>query len=281
MRKSILISLAVLLALPVLAQAQLKLPRVSQHASLTQTVGTVDMTIIYSRPGVKGRKVFGGLVPYGEVWRTGANEATKISFSDDVTIDGKPLPKGTYSLHTIPGEHEWTIIFNKVADQWGSFTYKQSEDALRVMAKPHTAPFTEWFTIDIPQLNTDDATVELRWDTVAVPFTVGTNSTQKTLAAAKTAVSEAKADNWRTPYQAASFAFDAGKLQDATAWVDQSMKAQENANNLYLKARILAKQGERSSAIRTAQMALEKVTPDNKAFADEIKGDIAAWKAQK
>lgn len=279
MRKSILACIAVLLAVP--AFAQLKLPRVSQHASLTQTIGTVDMTVTYSRPGVKGRKIFGGLVPYGQVWRTGANEATKISFSDDVTIDGKPLPKGTYSLHTIPGPNEWTIIFNKVADQWGSFNYKEAEDALRVTAKPHAAPLTELFTIDVPSATTDDGTVELRWDTVAVPFTVGTNTTAKTLAAAKTAVAEAKADDWKTPSQAASFAYDAGKLSEASAWVGQSLKAQENANNLYLKARILAKQGERSAAIRTAEMALAKVPAGNKAFADEIKDDIQSWKAQK
>lgn len=285
MRKSTLINLAFLVAaLPAVAQMQqtapqpppLKLPRVSQHAVLTQTIGLTDMTITYSRPGVKGRTIFGSLVPYGKVWRTGANEATKISFSDNVTVDGKPLPKGVYSLHTIPGEHEWTVIFNKVADQWGSFSYKESEDALRVMVKPHTAPFTEWMTFDVPQLSTDKATVELRWDTTAVPFTVDTNTTERVMKDAKAAVAEAKPDNARTPMQAASFAFDSGDLSDALAWVNQSIKAQENANNLYLRARIEAKQGNKAAAVKSAEAALEKKPSPE--LAEEIKGDIASWK---
>src|SRR5438046_10342214 len=108
---------AALVALP--AAAQLKLPAVSQHASVTQTVGLTDITITYSRPGVKGSKIFGGLVPYGKVWRTGANETTSIAFSDDVSINGQPLAKGTYGLHTIPNENEWTLIFNKAVEPSG------------------------------------------------------------------------------------------------------------------------------------------------------------------
>src|SRR2546428_13960954 len=117
MRKTVIYSLLVLIALPALAQ-QLRLPRVSPNSTLTQTVGFTDITITYSRPGVKGRQIWGGLVPYDKVWRTGANEATTIAFSDDVTINGQPLPKGTYSLHTIPGKDEWTIAFNTTANQW-------------------------------------------------------------------------------------------------------------------------------------------------------------------
>jgi len=283
MRKSILINVAwaAALALPLVAQQPaptLKLPRVSQHAVLTQTVGLTDMTINYSRPGVKGRKVFGALVPYGKVWRTGANEATKISFSEDVTIDGKALPKGTYSLHTIPGESEWTFIFNKVADQWGSFSYKESEDALRVTAKPHTAAFTEWMEFDVPKLSTDNATVELRWDTTAVPFTVGTGTTAKVMAEAKKAVAESKADDERTARMAAGFALDSGNLNDAMTWVNQSIKAKETANNLYLRARIEAAKGDKAAAIKSAEAALAKVPAANGEFAEEIRNDIASWK---
>src|SRR3982751_1127810 len=116
-----------LITLPVLAQ-QAKQPRVSPDQTLKQTVGLTDITITYSRPAVKGRQIWGALVPYDQVWRTGANDATTITFSDDVTINGKPLPKGTYSLHTIPGKEQWTIIFNKTAKQWGSFNYDQAQD---------------------------------------------------------------------------------------------------------------------------------------------------------
>src|SRR5690348_13483389 len=133
MRKLIL--LAIGLASPLVAQQpqpappQLRVPRASQKQVVTQTVGFTDIAITYSRPGVKGRQIWGGLVPYDKVWRTGANEATTIAFTDDVTVNGQPLPKGTYSLHTIPGKDQWTIIFNKVANQWGSFTYDQAQDA--------------------------------------------------------------------------------------------------------------------------------------------------------
>ena len=153
--------------------AELKLPRISPDAKVTQTLGLTDLTLTYSRPGVKGRPVWGALVPYGQVWRTGANEATTITFSDDVTINGQALAKGSYSLHTIPGKDEWTIIFNKTAKQWGSFKYDAAQDALRVKAKPESSPMHEWLTFDIPQLSANSATVVIRWEKLAVPFTVG------------------------------------------------------------------------------------------------------------
>ncbi len=163
MRKMFLAAAILFMAVPLAAQQaqapKMLTPRVSPKASLKQTVGLTDITITYSRPGVKGRKIWGGLVPYGKVWRTGANEATTFEVSDDVTIDGKPLPKGIYSLHTIPGPDQWTIIFNKVANQWGSFNYDESKDALRVTAVPQKAPFTEWMAFEIPSLSADKATV--------------------------------------------------------------------------------------------------------------------------
>ena len=170
MRKSALL-LLLLAALPLVAQP--KEARVSPDQTLKQTVALTDITITYSRPAVKGRKIFGDLVPYGQVWRTGANDATTITFTDDVTINGKPLPKGSYSLHTIPTANEWTIIFNKTAKQWGSFKYDQAQDALRISVKPVAAPFAEWMTFEIPQLTADSATIQIHWDKVAVPFSVG------------------------------------------------------------------------------------------------------------
>ena len=204
MRKSI-VALA-LIAFPLAAQQtpapQLRTPRASQKQVVTQTVGFTDVTITYSRPGVKGRQIWGGLVPYDKVWRTGANEATTIAFSDDVTINGQPLPKGTYSLHTIPGKDEWTIVFNTTANQWGSFNYDPAKDALRVKAKPHGDEFHEWLTFEIPDVSPDSATIAIKWANLAVPFTVGTNTTQKVLADARAAVAAAKPDDWQTPLRA-------------------------------------------------------------------------------
>jgi hypothetical protein len=285
MRKSILICLVLLAALPLAAQQQtapqLRLPRPSQKASVTQTVGLTDMTITYSRPGVKGRQIWGGLVPYDKVWRTGANEATTISFGDDVMINGQALPKGTYSLHTIPGRDSWTIIFNKTANQWGSFNYDAAQDALRVTVKPEKADFREWMSFDVPQLSTDSATVVLRWENLAVPFTVSTGTTQKVVADVRVAVAAAKPDDWRTPYRAANFANDNHMPDDAAKWIDQSIKANENINNLYLKARMQARAGDRMSAIYSAERAISKATPQDAEEVAEIRKEIDAWKASK
>ncbi len=264
---------------PAPAPPQLRFPAPSPHASLMQTIGLVDMTISYSRPGVKGRQIWGALVPYDKVWRTGANEATKIAFTDDVMINGQRLPKGTYSLHTIPGQASWTLIFNGVADQWGSFSYDQAKDVLRVTAKPEKAPFSEWMTFEVPQLSADKATVVLRWENLAVPFTVETGSTQKALSAAGAAAATAQPTDWRTPYRAANFAFMADpNSADAQKWLDQSLKAAQNINNLWLKARMLQKRGQTADALRTGEQALAKATPQDAELAGEIRKEMETWR---
>jgi len=280
MRKMIL--LAIGLALPLTAQQQqapqLRTPRASQKQVVTQTVGFTDITITYSRPGVKGRQIFGALVPYDKVWRTGANEATTISFTDDVTINGQPLPKGTYSLHTIPSKDEWTIVFNTTANQWGSFNYDPAKDALRVKAKPQSAPFAEWMTFEFPQVTPDQATVAIHWENLSVPFTVGTNTTQKVLADARAAVAAAKPDDWQTPLRAATFAVENRiDLDEANRWLDQSIKINENIRNLFEKARAQAMAGDRAGAIATAQRAIAKAGPKDADEVGEIQHSIASW----
>jgi len=283
MRKSIL-ALA-LIAFPLAAQQtpapQLRTPRASQKQVVTQTVGFTDVTITYSRPGVKGRQIWGGLVPYDKVWRTGANEATTIAFSDDVTINGQPLPKGTYSLHTIPGKDEWTIVFNTTANQWGSFNYDPAKDALRVKAKPHGDEFHEWLTFEIPDVSPDSATIAIKWANLAVPFTVGTNTTQKVLADARAAVAAAKPDDWQTPLRAATFAIENRvDLEEAKKWLDQSIKANENIRNLFEKARAQAMAGDRTAAIATAQKAISKAGEKDKDEVGEIQHSIASWQGK-
>ncbi len=146
--------------------------RISPKASITQTVGFTDVTISYSRPGVKGRKIWGGLVPYDKVWRAGANEATKITFSTDVMIEGKKLAAGSYGFFTVPGKDEWTLIFNKVADQWGAFEYNEAEDALRVNVKPEKSNFTEWLRYEITKTSDSTAVISLEWEKLKVPFKI-------------------------------------------------------------------------------------------------------------
>ena len=146
--------------------------RLSPKAEVMQTVGFTDIRIVYSRPGVKGRTIWGKLVPYDAVWRAGANEATKITFSTDVTVEGKKLKKGAYSFFAIPGEKEWTLIFNKISDQWGAFEYNESEDALRVKVKTEKAVWQEWLSYTINKASNSSAVIRLEWEKIKVPFKV-------------------------------------------------------------------------------------------------------------
>lgn len=146
--------------------------RLSPKAETMQTIGFTDVRINYSRPGVKGREIWGGLVPYNVVWRAGANEATKFVFSSDVYIDGKYLKAGSYSFFAIPGKDEWTLIFNKVADQWGAFEYNEAEDALRIKVKPEENSFTEWLNYSITRTSDYSAIVKLEWEKLKIPFKV-------------------------------------------------------------------------------------------------------------
>ena len=195
-----------------LCQAQsalLDLPRKSQNAQVTQTIGITDVTVKYSRPLVNGRKVWGGLVPYGEVWRAGANENTTITFSDPVTIEGKPLDKGTYGLFMSPKEDEWTIIFSKTTTAWGAFTYKPDEDVLRVTVKPAASDFHDALIYGFDQLTPDSALVTLRWDKLAVPFKVAVNVPQTVEASLNKQFRGLVQYTWQSYDDAANYFLDA------------------------------------------------------------------------
>lgn len=277
MRKTILICITLLVATAAAAQ-QLRLPRPSPSATLMQTVGLTDMTIKYSRPGVKGRQVFGGLVPYDQVWRTGANEATTITFSEDVSINGQKLPKGTYALFTVPGRDTWDVVFNKQGEQWGAFNYDKAQDVVRVTVKPERAEFREWMGFSIPEMTTDTAKVVMRWDTLAVPFTVDTASTERALAASKQAIAAIDNSRWQIPYRAADFAFNNNRMDEAKMWLDQALAAKENTATLWLKARMLNKQGQKAEAVRTADKAIAAAAADQQDFASEIKRMSEGWR---
>jgi hypothetical protein len=177
--------LALVLAIPSPSLAQEAKVPASLKASVTQRLGTdCDITIDYSRPGVKGRKIWGGLVPYGMSpgneysknkpypWRAGANQNTTIEFKKDVLVEGKPLPAGKYGVHMIPGEKDWVIIFSKNNAAWGSFTYNEAEDALRVTVKPVKAPHAEWLMFGFDDLAGTSATAYLHWEQLKVPFKI-------------------------------------------------------------------------------------------------------------
>jgi DUF2911 family protein len=280
----------------IVASAQLRLPRPSQGASVMQTIGVTDITINYSRPPVKGRTIFADapatmaarakgeatldnqnerqkgepIVPYGHVWRTGANEATQFVITDDVTINGQKLAAGSYSLHTIPGKDEWTIVFNGTANQWGSFNYDPAKDTLRVKAKPQWVNDNqEWMAFVIEPASDNSATVNIRWEKVNVPFTVSVDVVATTLAKARTAVANAKADDWRTPFQASGFANQNGDKDDAAKWFNQALTILDTSiankatfQNLSAKANVLIAGGRKDEGLAVADKAIAQGKTD-------------------
>lgn len=255
------------------------MPRISPNGMVGQTIGVTTVQIDYSRPFVRERKVFGELESYGNVWRTGANEATTITFSNDVMIEGQPVEAGTYGLFTIPGENEWAVILNKGADQWGAFQYKEGEDALRVTVTPESAPHQEMLTFTFENVTDTSGTAVLHWWNVRVPFDITVDTPEIMAAAAREAVGTA--DSWQMPYQYANYAFEHNVyLDEALAWVNRSVELEANYNNLRLKAHLQAAAGDYAGAVETGELAVAKAgerenPPGNLA---ELQNRIAEWK---
>lgn len=226
-----------------LAQPQLPVPQPSPKAVVTQTVGISEVSIVYHRPAVRNRPVWGGLVPFNEVWRAGANENTTISFSAPVKVEGKELPAGTYGLHMIPTEKTWTIIFNKNAASWGSYFYKEAEDALRITVQPRSAEHQEQLGYEFSAVTSDGAEVVLRWEKLAVPFKVAFETKALVIANARDSHLRGPAGfTWQGFNQAANYCLQANmNLEEGLAWADRSVSINENVTNLYVKAGLLAK----------------------------------------
>ena len=236
------------------AAAQITIPRASQRQAVSQALGDTSIEIVYHRPNVNGREIWGKLVPYGEVWRTGANEATVFEISGDVMINGQKLAKGKYSLHTIPTKDEWTVIFNKTWDQWGSFDYKSDADALRVVVKPLAGDYTETMTIGIENVAETTADLFISWERVRIPVRIDIGDLNKRIL-----------DNARrllagNPVTAARFVLDSGmkdNYAEAILWLDDSIAINRTYNALLLKARILNELGKKAEAKTFAEKALQ------------------------
>lgn len=262
--------------------AQIAMPRASQRQSISQTVGDTTVSIVYHRPNAKSRTVWGELVPYGEVWRTGANENTIFEVSNDVKINGQVLPKGKYGLHTIPNKDEWTIIFNKVNNEWGSFNYNAKEDALRVTAKPVAGEFKETMTIDFDDVADTTAQIVIAWDKLRVPFTLDVGDvTTRVLNDFRRRISG-------DPVQAASFVLNSkltANYDEALGWLNSSIKMNENYAGLNTKARLLAEMGRRDEAITTAEKAIQvgkaATPPVNPASITGLENLVKEWKTKK
>ncbi|HEY8019686.1 MAG TPA: DUF2911 domain-containing protein [Thermoanaerobaculia bacterium] len=240
-----------LMATAALAQQQVDFPRPSPNASVSQLVGITEITLHYSRPGVKNRKIWGGLVPYGQVWRTGANENTTIAFSTPVKIGGHELPAGTYGLQTIPTAGDWTVIFSKDAELWGAFDYKAEHDALRIQATPRPAEPEERMSFAFDDLTDTSATVVLRWERLAVPFTVEVDTPKLVVARAQSRL------GWRALNQAAAYCLQGGCAGDeGLRWADASIAVDGNFSNYQTRARLLAKKGDYKAAVAAGEKAL-------------------------
>jgi hypothetical protein len=240
---------------------ELNIPRVSQRGTVSQRIGLTDVTIVYHRPEVGGREIWGKTVPYGKVWRSGANENTTITFSDDVTVEGKLLPAGTYGLHTIPDKDQWTIIFSKNSTSWGSFSYDEKEDALRVTAKPRAAESFEVLTYVFDDVKPDSAVATLRWEKLAVPIHISVDVKAVVLRSIKNELRNVGGFTWAGYDEAANWCLDNNyNLEEALKWEDTSIQNEDRFENWETKSRIYDAMGRKDEAAKTLATALDKAT---------------------
>ena len=273
----VLLSVA-LAASSALAQSgpKLDLPRPSPKGSVTQTVGLTDISIAYSSPAVKGRKIWGEVVPFDQVWRAGANECTKVTFSTPVSIEGKPVAAGAYCIFLLPQKSGWTFILSKNTEQFGTGDYKQSEDALRVPATATAISNRERMAFDILDFDDEKGTLAMEWETqrVGVKFTTGTR--QRVL----TEIRALKGDDWR-PYNAAARYLLGASLEPALAMqlADRSIQLKEEWNNVWTKAQLLHAAGKNSEALAAAQRAQTLGKASKNFFeADDVAKALVSWK---
>lgn len=237
--------------------ATLKLPDVSQHARFTQRIGLTDITIDYHRPLVNGRKIFGGLLAYGKVWRAGANENTIFEVTDAVTINGQPLPKGTYGLHMVPGESSWIVIFSKNSSSWGSFTYDQTEDALRVTVVPRTIENHEVLTYEFDDPQPNSVVVTMCWEKIAVPFRIEANTPQITEDRLRSQLRGRAQFEWQPWMEAANYLLSNNlKPEEALEWANQSIQNEDRFENEITKSRALEALGRKDEARATRDKAI-------------------------
>lgn len=258
---------------------QLRTPRPSQGARVSQIIGLSEVSIFYHRPGVKGREIWGKLLPYDQVWRAGANEPTLFTFSDPVKIGGKTLAAGTYRFLVFPGEKEWTLIFNSEVKNWGTM-YEEKFDTLRFTVAPQPGPHEEWLSFSFSDLTPTSATVTLAWEKMRCPFKIEFNTLAKL---------QASVGPWQVLNQAARFALDNDLyLDEAVVWADRAISMDKNANTLRTKAELLAKSGKKKEAVAVAEEALKMYKAmDQSRMSAMQKNQIAAfekmvadWKAK-
>ena len=279
-----------LLALVVLPAARLAAqppgpPRASPQSTVSQVIGVSEISISYSRPSVREGTIWGDLVPFGEVWQTGANEASTVTFSDDVKVEGRRLAAGTYGLFTIPGKDEWVVAFNRVVEQWGASNYDSTQDVLRVAVKPRVAPHQETFQISFPEVGIDTALVSLHWGSLEIPFSVQIDLKHVTAVRAREFVDNAGPADGRTVWSWANYFYQNGyNTGDAIEWAARLAETTPMYWPHALHARLLAQSGDITSALNEASRALARAQGENEqpgveADSRRLSDERAAWEA--
>lgn len=278
----------VLSAAPAAAQTRVStFPRQSPSASVSQTFGVTTATVTYGRPALKGRPIFsaadGDLAPAGGVWRTGADEASTITFTTGVSVEGRPLAAGTYGLFTIPGAARWTVVFNRVPAQWGAFQYDATQDALRVDVAPTTGtPAMERFTILFDAVTDTTARMVLAWGETRVPVSFSARTPALIRAAGDAAAADAT--DWRVPFRYASFALSGGSMtSEGRTWAARAVALDPNYSTLRLSALYAAAANDYRTAVETGERALAlaraQATPPQGLA--EFEGRLTTWRAQR
>lgn len=259
-----------------------ELPMPSPMSTVEQRVGLTDVKIAYSRPGVKGRQIFGDLVPYDKLWRTGANKATQFTISHDVTINGSALKAGTYALFTIPGKEEWTVVFNKDTEQWGSYEYDEAQDALRVKAKAYEADKRETMQFYFDQVKDESAALVFHWAQTTFTMMIKVENEEQAMANIESAIAEADRA-YRTYNSVSRYYLDRGmESEKALELAKKSVHLNKKYWNLTTLSRAQAANGLTKEAIATAEeaMGLAKEAESDR-YAKMNEDNIAEWKAKK
>jgi hypothetical protein len=231
------------------AQQNLTTPQASQKASVSQRIGLTDIAVNYHRPAVNNRVVWGGIVPYDQVWRAGANENTTISFSTDVTVENKKVAAGTYGLHMIPTKNSWTIIFSKDNSAWGSFFYDEKNDAVRFTVNPVQSDFQEWLLYSFDQLSAKSTTLSLKWEKLSIPIKIEVDVNETVIANMEKELTGIPGFFWQGWNQIALYALTNNyDMEKASAWVERSIGINKNLTNLVTKSLILESMGKSQDA---------------------------------
>lgn len=277
MKQKLTFTLAILLLAGMSAFAQqIQMPQASPSAKIAQKVGLTDVTVDYSRPSTKGRKIFGELVPYGEVWRTGANGATIISFSTDVEIDGKKVPQGQYAIYSIPGKSEWTVILSKETKLWGSIGYDPANDLIRFQVEPSKlSRVYETFDISFNNMTDNGADLSIKWDQTRVDFRIVTQVDAIVMAQIKELVIDTNTTDATLLYSAANYYFTNQKdIPMAYTWITKSVESDPKYWTVHLKAKIELALGMKTEALESAkkskELAIEAKNPDYVSLNDRL-----------